>query len=302
MSASVLFDAPGPKGRRRILIANVVGALIIAWLIFLVVSGLAGKGQMSPDKWAPLFTSNAWTNFFLPGLTNTLKAAAVSIVLSVAFGLIFGLGRLSEHKAWNWTSAVVVEFFRAVPVLLMMVFFNIFFARSGLVPGSEAPFWAVVVALTLYNGSVVAELVRSGVHNLPKGQREAGIAIGLTHSQSLRLVEVPQALVSMLPALIGQCVVILKDSALGYIIGYTEFLFYSRTFGAANANTLQGLLLAAAVFILINYTLTKLAEWVSRRLGSRGPRRTTPGEPAAVGLPVGLPGLPDTDADAGPRR
>ena len=106
----------------------------------------------------------------------------------------------------------------------------------------------------------------------------------------------------MLPALIGQFVVILKDSALGYIIGYTEFLFYSRTFGAANADTLQALLLAAAVFIIINYTLTKLAEWVARRLGSRGPRRSKPGEPAVVGLPAGLAGLPDTDADAGPRR
>ncbi|GAA3671395.1 amino acid ABC transporter permease [Arthrobacter ginkgonis] len=302
MSASVLFDSPGPKGRRTILLVNVVGVAVIALLLYLVISGLAAKGQMSPQKWASLFTSNAWLNFFLPGLASTLQAAAVSIVLSIAFGLVFGLGRLSEHKAWNWIAAVVVEFFRAVPVLLMMVFFNIFFARSGIVPGSESPFWAVVVALTLYNGSVVAELVRAGVHNLPKGQREAGIAIGLTRGQSLRLIEVPQALVAMLPALIGQFVVILKDSALGYIIGYTELLFYSRTFGAANANTLQALLLAAAIFITINYTLTKVAEWVARRLGSRGPRRSKPGEPAVVGLPAGLPGLPDTDADAGQRR
>ena len=132
----------------------------------------------------------------------------------------------------------------------------------------------------LYNGSVVAELVRSGVRNLPRGQREAGIAIGLTTTQSLRLIEIPQALVAMLPALIGQFVVILKDSALGYIVGFTELLFYSRTFAAANGNMLQALLLAAAIFIVINFALGKLAEIVSRRLSSRMPNAAAGGNPA----------------------
>ncbi len=295
MSASVLFDTPGPKAKQRILVINILGVLLIAGLLYVVISGLAAKGQMEASLWASLFTANAWENFLLPGLLNTLKAAGLGIVLSVAFGLAFGMGLLSELKVLRWFSTVIVEFFRAVPVLLMIVFFNILLARSGVVNGTDAPFWAVVISLMLYNGSVVAELVRSGVRNLPKGQREAGIAIGLTTTQSLRLIEIPQALVAMLPALIGQFVVILKDSALGYIVGFTELLFYSRTFASANGNMLQALLLAAAIFIVINFALGKLAEIVSRRLSSRMPH-DKPADPTAAAIaadieaPVAPPG------------
>ncbi|MET0872009.1 MAG: amino acid ABC transporter permease [Paeniglutamicibacter terrestris] len=289
MSASVLFDTPGPKAKQRILLINIIGTLLIVGLLYLVISGLAAKGQMDGSLWASLFTSNAWVNFLLPGLLNTLKAAGLGIVLSVAFGLIFGMGLLAEVKALRWFSTVVVEFFRAVPVLLMIVFFNILLSRTGVVDGTDAPYWAVVISLMLYNGSVVAELVRSGVRNLPKGQREAGIAIGLTGTQSLRLIEIPQALVAMLPALIGQFVVILKDSALGYIIGFTEFLFYARTFASANGNMLQALLVAAAVFILINFALSKLAEFVSRRLSSRMPNEKPAAPEADALLPLAVP-------------
>ncbi|MFJ6419321.1 amino acid ABC transporter permease, partial [Paeniglutamicibacter sp. NPDC091659] len=125
MSASVLFDTPGPKAKQRILAINVVGVLFIAGLLYLVVAGLAAKGQMEGSLWASLFTSNAWANFLLPGLANTLKAAGLGIVLSVAFGLAFGMGLLAEVKALRWFSTIVVEFFRSVPVLLMIVFFNI---------------------------------------------------------------------------------------------------------------------------------------------------------------------------------
>ncbi|GAA1495627.1 amino acid ABC transporter permease [Paeniglutamicibacter kerguelensis] len=293
MSASVLFDTPGPKARRRILLINVIGILLIAGLLFVVVAGLAAKGQMDPELWASLFTSNAWVNFLLPGLLNTLKAAGLGIVLSVTFGLAFGMGLLAQAKALRWFSTIIVEFFRAVPVLLMIVFLNILLARTGMVNGTDSPFWAVVISLMLYNGSVIAELVRSGVRNLPKGQREAGIAIGLTTTQSLRLIEIPQALVAMLPALIGQFVVILKDSALGYIIGFTEFLFFSRTFAAANGNMLQALLLAAAVFIIINFSLGKLAEFVSRRLSSRMPSAKEGANPATdIEAPITPPVAP----------
>ena len=286
MSASILFDTPGPRARRNILIINIVGALIglavLAWVIF----GLAAKGQMQPTQWDDFIQGSTWKNYLLPGLYNTLKAALLGVVGSVVFGLIFGVGRLSQNKLINGVSTVIVEFFRAVPVLLMIVFFNVFFSRS-LALGGDTAMWAVVAALVFYNGSVVAELVRSGVHNLPKGQREAGIAIGLTRGRSLRYIEIPQALVAMLPALIGQFIVILKDSALGYIISFNELLFYARTYTSPNGNVLQGLIVAAAIFILINFALGKVAEIVSRRLGSRVKKEKDTQAP--VGVPAGLP-------------
>lgn len=269
MSQSVLFDAPGPRARRRIMIGNILGVLLILGLIALIVNGLAEKGQFDAAKWTPFLEWRTWEFFMLPGLMATLRAAGVAIVTSILFGLIFGLGRLSSVKAISWTSGVIVEFFRAVPVLLMMIFFYQFLSKSTPVPSADVPFVAVVLALTLYNGSVIAELVRSGVFGLPKGQREAGLAIGLTRSQSLRSIEVPQALVAMLPALLSQFVVILKDSALGTFIGYTDLLAYARRLAAGEGNILPALLVTAAIFIVLNMLLTFAAQRLSRRLGAR---------------------------------
>lgn len=275
MSASVLFDTPGPKGQRAILVVNVIGVLILLGFLAWIISGLAAKGQMAWTQWDDFLQARTWVDYLLPGLRNTLLAASLGIVGSIIFGLVFGVGRLAQNKLIRWFSSIVVEFFRAVPVLLMIVFFNIFIARVlGITQNSTLI--AVVAGLILYNGAVVAELVRSGVYGLPKGQREAATAIGMTNGQSLRLVEIPQALIAMLPALIGQFVVILKDSALGYMISFNELLFFGRTYASPNGNVLQALVVVAIIFIIINFSLTKLAELISKRLSSRGQRVKKP--------------------------
>jgi glutamate transport system permease protein len=280
MSAQqVLFDAPGPRARRNILIGNIVGVLVVLGILAWVVSALAGKGQLAGSMWTPFLESRTWEFFILPGLLNTLKAAGISIVTSVLFGLVFGVGRLSSSAPIRWAAGLVVEVLRAVPVLLMMIFFWLALGSSGAVQPQDAPLVAVVLALTLYNGSVIAELVRSGVHGLPKGQREAGMAIGLTRNQSLRNIEVPQALIAMLPALISQFVVILKDSALGFIITYPELLQFMRRLGVGEGNVIPSLFVAAAIFILINFALSTLATRLSTLLSFRTKGR----KPAAKG-------------------
>ena len=281
MSAQqVLFDAPGPRARRNILIGNIVGALIILGILAWIIATLGEKGQLEASMWTPFLEARTWEFFILPGLANTLKAAAIAIVTSVVFGLIFGVGRLSHLTPVRWIAGVVVEFLRAVPVLLMMIFFWLALGSSGAVPPQDAPFIAVVVALTLYNGSVIAELVRSGVQGLPTGQREAGMAIGLTAGQSLRSIEVPQALIAMLPALISQFVVILKDSALGFIITYPELLQYMRRLGVGEGNIIPSLMVAAAIFIIINFGLSTLATRLSVLLSFRTKGRKPAAEDA----------------------
>lgn len=178
---------------------------------------------------------------------------------------------------------VIVEFFRAVPVLVLMVFLHFFFSQylSNVIDPRNSAYYAVIVALTLYNGAVIAELVRAGVRSLPAGQREAALAVGMTTTKSLRYVEVPQALVAMLPSLVSQFVIILKDSALGYIIGFSELLRYSRHLGAGYGNIMQALVVAAIIFIIINSLLVQLAQMLSRRLSSRTSGVTE----------VGIPGI-----------
>lgn len=271
---SALFDAPGPRARRRHAIATVVGAAVALAVIALAVRKLADAQQLQRSLWSPFLTRVAWTEYLLPGLRGTLQAAAVSVLFAGVFGIVFGAGRLSRSRWVSWTSGVVVEFFRAVPVLIMMIFAFNLYTRNEVFASSVNPLAAVVTGLTLYNGSVIAELVRSGVHNLAAGQTEAGLSLGLTHRQVLWSIQLPQALTAMLPALIGQLVVVLKDSALGYGITYGELLSWSKTLGSAYANTVPAYLVAAMLFIVLNYSLTKAAggleRWLSRR---RAPRR-----------------------------
>ncbi|NHA68443.1 amino acid ABC transporter permease [Phycicoccus flavus] len=292
MSAeSVLFDAPGPKARLRHNVLTGVGVVLVLVIAWLVYGKMSETGQLESYLWTPYFTDPAvWTSYILPGLWATLKAAAISMVLAGVFGIAFGMGRLSESRPVRWVCSVVVEFFRSVPVLLMMVFFFFgFFARSTWLPSDLAPLAAVVLGLTLYNGSVIAELVRSGVHSLPKGQSEAGLSVGLTPSQTLRSIQLPQALRAMLPALIGQLVVVLKDTALGTIVLYPELLTQGgRTLGSAYANVIPAYIVVALIFIVINYSLTKVAGFVEtwmkrRRRGGSSTTNAMPGAPGGTG-------------------
>ncbi|MDM7832069.1 amino acid ABC transporter permease [Cellulomonas edaphi] len=281
--SQLLFDAPGPRARRRMVWVNVAATVAVVGIGVWVLARLADKGQLDADLWTPFLEPDTWLDYLLPGLRSTLEAAAISIVTAAIFGLVLGLGRLSRSRTVRSVSGVIVEFFRAVPVLLMMIFFYMGLPRLDVVDAADVPLVAVVLGLTFYNGSVFAELVRSGVHNLPRGQREAALAIGLRRGQSLRSVEVPQALIAMLPAIASQLVVILKDTALGYIITYPDLLNSARLVGTGNGNILQALVVAALMFIVINYGLTRLASLLARRLGTR-----TAGETRAAPPPLAI--------------
>ena len=303
MSAeNVLFDAPGPKARRRHAIIAAVGAVAAVYLLWIVVRKMDEANQLEGYMWSPFVTDpEVWTQYLLPGLWETVKAATLSVLLAGIFGLVFGMGRLSHLRWVRLVSGAVVEFFRSVPVLLMMIFFFYgWFSRSSSIPSEYAPLLGVVLALTLYNGSVIAELVRSGVYSLPKGQAEAGLSIGLSPGQTLRSIQLPQALTAMLPALVGQLVVVLKDTALGTIILYPELLTAAKTLGSAYANTVPAYIVVAIIFIIINYTLTRVASfvesWLKRRGHTAAPVTDTvpnivagPGEPGAI---IGAKTLP----------
>ena len=279
MSTTVLFDAPGPKARARHRITALVGGLVLAAVLAFALYKLGEKGNLAADKWTPFLTGSMWVDYLIPGLLNTLKAAAISIVLAGIFGVVFGMGRLSHTRAIRWVATVVVEFFRSVPVLVMMIAAFSFFSFNNIFQSEINPLAAVITGLTLYNGSVVAELLRAGVGSLPKGQSEAGLSIGLTPVQTLRSIELPQAITAMLPALVGQLVVVLKDTALGQIITYPELLNNYQRIGSNWSNIVPAMIVIAAIFIAINYALTTLAGRVESRLRSKG--RATIGRGAA---------------------
>lgn len=268
-AVAVLYDVPGPKAVLRYRILTVVVAVISIGIAFLIYRALDSKGQLTAEKWDPFLESTTWTTYLLPGIQGTLVAAALSIVFALILGAVLGIGRLSDHRAVRIVSGAIVELFRAVPVLILMIFLYAVYADYEVFKVKYLALAAVVTGLTLYNGSVIAEIVRAGVNSLPKGQREAASALGMRKSQVMTLVLLPQAVTAMLPAIISQMVVALKDSALGYIIGYVEVVRSGQQVGAFYSNYLPSLIIVAVIMIIINSALTKLATVVERRLRSR---------------------------------
>lgn len=273
--ATVLYDAPGPRGRRNNRIYTLITALITLAVIGWVIYTLQGNGQLTAEKWSPFLSLMTWETYILPGLWGTLRAAFASILLAIVMGVLLGLGRLSEKTWLRWFCGVIVEFFRAIPVLLLMIFAYQLFAVYSILPPGQLAFGAVVFALTMYNGSVVAEILRSGIRSLPKGQVEAARALGLSHRQTLWSIQLPQAVAAMLPALIAQMVIALKDSALGYQIGYIEVVRSGIQSASANQNYLAALTVVAIIMILINYILTTIAERIERQMRAGRARRNT---------------------------
>ncbi|MCX5051479.1 MULTISPECIES: amino acid ABC transporter permease [unclassified Streptomyces] len=298
---SVLYDAPGPRAKRRNVLLSVVFVVLLAVLAWWIWRTMDDKGQLKWSLWQPFTTSEAWTTYLLPGLGNTLKAAALSMVIALPLGAFFGISRMSDHRWVRVPAGVVVEFFRSIPVLLLMLFANEFYARSTGVSTEDRPLYAVVTGLVLYNASVLAEIVRAGILALPKGQTEAAHAIGLRKGQTMTSILLPQAVTAMLPAIVSQLVVIVKDTALGGVmIGYTELLNARSTFAANYADVIQSFIGVAVIFIVVNFLLTSFASWLEGRL--RRSKKSTGavlGEDTVEVNPAAIGGTYGTGAGSG---
>lgn len=279
--ATVLFDAPGPRARVRhhvMSLATVLAAGLLGWVVY---SRLSAKGQLTVEKWTPFLTADLWRTYVLPGVAGTLTAAAWSIGLALILGVGLGVGRLSGARPVRWSCAVVVEFFRAIPVLIMMIFAYFVYGVVNAFPPQQLALAGVVTGLTLYNGAVIAEIVRAGVNALPSGQSEAAAALGLTWGRSMRLVLLPQAVTAMLPVLVSQLVVALKDTAIGYQITFVEMVRQGTVVGSQYSNYLPALLVIAALMITGNLALSAGAIGLERRLrrSRRSPLEATTIEP-----------------------
>jgi glutamate transport system permease protein len=263
-----LADELGPRGRRRVRIATIVTGLVLLVLLLVAVGRLRDRGQLDWEKWEP-FTQWSVMKFLLEGLRKTVEAALAAMVLAFVLGSAMALLRLSRTAPLRWFAAAFVEFFRGVP-LLLLIFFSYFGLRKYGV--DITPFRALVLALTIYNGAVLGEIFRAGIRSLDRGQTEAAFAIGLSYWQAMLLVVIPQALRRMVPAIVSQLVTLLKDTSLGFVITYEELLRRGRSTGEFFNNQLQTTVIVALMYITVNFALGRLARWLEvrqrRRLGA----------------------------------
>lgn len=261
--STVLFDAPGPRARRRYrIIAVVFGVLVAAGLYWCYVK-LHDSGVLTAEVGNDVL-QNRNVKFLWEGFLKNIQAALIAILTSILFGLVFAAGRLSDRRVIRVPATIVVEFFRAVPLVLLILFAFYQFRDLGILG-------CLVLGLTLYNGAVLAEVFRAGVLAVQQGQSEAAYALGMRKSQVMMSILLPQSVKFMLPAIISQCVIILKDTSLGFIIVYEESVRRGKTvaqFVDDGAFITFGVI--AIAFIIVNYSLSKLAEFLERRLSRSG--------------------------------
>lgn len=276
MNSSVLYDAPGPKMRQISRIVSVVGLLAIAGGIACLLVTLAAPRETQPGIVQPgLFDVSRWNIFYEPfrgyspvqvwsgifsGFLATFGAALVAGILAMGLGLAICLLRLAKRKWLRVPTMILLEFVRGMPILLMMLFILLVFGMST--------FWVVVAALAIYNGAVIGEAIRAGIQSLPRGQREAGLSVGLSSLQVRLIVELPQAVRQMTPIIVAQLVVLLKDTSLAYIIGYEDLLKK-----VTNLSNFYGdryffsvFFVALVAYLIVNLSLSWFARYLSRQV------------------------------------
>jgi glutamate transport system permease protein len=261
----VLFDEPGPRGRRRIRVGSAIALVVIAALIAGAVWQFQANGQLSSSQWG-VFGRTSVMRFLAEGLWATLRAALMAALLAVPMAMIAAFGRLSRNRAVRAPAAGYVEFLRAIPVLLLLYVFALLLPRYDV---NLPPFWMLVFSLALSNSAALAEIFRAGILSIERGQTEAALAVGLTRRQTMRLVVVPQAVRRLAPALISQGIYLLKGTTLGYVVSYTELLHqaqdigeYHNIFEHINGPLIQSYIVVMAIFVVINASLAKLGRVV----------------------------------------
>lgn len=208
--------------------------------------------------WEP-FTRWAIWRFLFDGLVLALEMAAISMLLSMLVGVVMAVARLARPRIIRWPAMVYVETFRAMPLLLLIFFVFFGSARTPLKIGSVT---AVVIALTLYNSAVVAEIIRAGILSISRGVIEASRALGLSYLQSMTYVAIPIALRRMAPGVVSQLITLFKDTSLASVLSILELsrsarvIYDTPTYG----NPVEVLTVVAAMYFIPSYALSLLAQ------------------------------------------
>ncbi len=257
-----LYEPPGPKTRRRIRVITAVSLVVLAVLIGLLVKQFADNGQLSPRYWSFFLAPTTW-KFIGEGLLGTLKAALSAGAIALVLSVVLMLGRISTVKVLRAVSTAVIEFSRGVPSLLFIYFFFLVVPQYGV---RLTSFWMIVLPVAIGAMGVVAEVLRAGVNAVPKGQVEAAMSLGMSRGKILRLIVLPQAVRFVIPSLIAQLVIVVKDTTFAYVVSYPDLMQNAKVLITNYEAFLSVYLVVAVIYIVINFLINKVAVAISHRM------------------------------------
>lgn len=258
-----LYEAPGPKTHRKMLIGTVITALLVALAAGLIVHRFYVTGQFAPRYWTFFTQVTTWT-FLFEGFKGTLEVSVVAGIISLILGLVLMLGRTSKLRVLSLVCRVVTDFFRGVPSLLLIYFFFLIIPQYGLKMDS---FWMITLPVALAASGVLAEVFRAGVNAVPVGQTEAAESLGMMPAKIMRKIVLPQAIRYVIPTLISQLVVVVKDTTVAYVVSYPDLLQNARVLITNYDSLVSVYFVIAIIYIVLNYLIHRSSLAVSRKLG-----------------------------------
>ncbi len=258
-----LYEEPGPRTRRKVAVGTAVSAVVVVALVALVVRQFYVTGQLASRYWSFFLEWSTW-RFLLQGLVGTVEVALAAGALALVLGLLLMLGRTGRNRVVSAVCRVLTDFFRGVPSLLLIYFFFLVIPQYGIKMSS---FWMITAPVALAASGVLAEVFRAGVNAVPAGQVEAALSLGLSPAKTMWRVVLPQAVRYVIPSLIAQLVVVVKDTTVAYVVSYPDFMQNARVLITSHDALVSMYLVVALVYILINYAINKVSVYVSRRTG-----------------------------------
>lgn len=255
----ILFGAPSPQART---VTRVVSAIALAALLLLaagIVWRFHSAGQLEARFWNFFAWPTTWA-FLAKGLLGTMASAAMAAVIALSLGLVLLVGRLAQTRLVRWPSIAIIEFLRGTPTLLLIYVCFLVLPAVGVKLGT---YWMLTLPVGLSTAAVVAEVYRAGVLAVPRGQTDAARSLGLTEAQVFFSIVFPQALRYIIPALVAQLVIVVKDTTFGYVVTYGELMQNAKVLIANYHSLVPVYLIVAALYCLVNYAISR----ASKRLG-----------------------------------
>jgi glutamate transport system permease protein len=255
----ILFGAPNPQTQAVMRAVSVIAAAVLLLLAAGIVFRFHSAGQLDVRFWEFFAWPTTWA-FLAKGLLGTLASAAMATLIALTLGLALLLGRLARLRLVRWPSIAVIEFLRGTPTLLLIYVCFLVLPPAGL---KLSTYWMLTLPIGLSTAAVVAEVYRAGVLAVPRGQADAARSLGLTEAQVFFFVIFPQALRYIVPALVAQLVIVVKDTTFGYVVTYGELMQNAKVLIANYHSLVPVYLVVAALYCLVNYAISR----GSKRLG-----------------------------------
>lgn len=252
----LLFGAPSPRARAATRAMSTIAVVMLLALAAGIVFQFHAAGQLDARLWKYFAWATTWS-FLGQGLLGTMASAAMSALIALSLGLVLMLGRLARPRLLRWPSVAVIEFLRGTPTLLLIYVCFLVLPQVGI---KLSTYWMLTLPVALSAAAVVAEVYRAGVLAVPRGQTEAARSLGLSEAQVFFSIVFPQALRYIVPALVAQLVIVVKDTTFGYVVTYGELMQNAKVL-IANYHALVPIyLVVAALYCLVNYAISRASE------------------------------------------